>query len=559
MSRILVLDDDRMVCLHLKSLLTSMGYTVGFILNPTILFQRLEYEPCDLIIMDVNMPKITGLELLLRCKSHPEYKDIPVLMLTSDRSEQMVVDSLNNGATDFLTKPVQAEVLKVRIKTALAAQQNKRQLEQLVEERTQELERINQTFQRFVPKQFLERILSGQFDNIGGFEEASLTILFLDIQGYTRLVEHMSPEENFLFLNTVYEMLEPVIMEHNGFVDKYIGDAMMALFEGEDSANNAVDAAIAMQRLMRKYNEKISLQNQKNQASPHEENICIRIGINTGPVMLGTVGSSTRLNSTVLGDHVNLASRLEGLNKNYYSTILISHYTHEALNHRDYLMREVDTLMVRGRSSPVLLYDVFQGDSEESRAKKTATQFLLLRGIIWYKAQEFKYAAELFRESLKIFPDDVLLLDYLKRCRYFQKYPLTEKIWDGVHRSSTALMDHTLRRISKRYDVIVSSKICPYIPGNPSYVGQTMNLSRSGCSIESPEHIALNSIGLLSLGMQETDKKISDLSDLLIQVVWSKKSTSDSKYQWSIGVEFIVIEEEQEKKMDVFFALSELQ
>lgn len=170
------------------------------------------------------------------------------------------------------------------------------------------------SFQRFVPEKFLHAIAPYGIENIqvGEAAEKPISILFADIRGYTSLSEKMSARETFDFLNHYLACMGEAIDSHNGFIDKYIGDAIMALFD-EDSSDNALQASIAMQQALIQFNQK---------STSHK--IEIGIGIHRGTVIMGTVGFKSRIESTVIGDAVNLASRIEGLTKTYNCSILLT-------------------------------------------------------------------------------------------------------------------------------------------------------------------------------------------------------------------------------------------
>ncbi|MEG3972906.1 AAA family ATPase, partial [Microcoleus sp. T2B6] len=173
---------------------------------------------------------------------------------------------------------------------------------------TAELFLLNQAYERFVPNQFLQFLDKSSIIDVelGDQVQLEMSVLFSDIRDFTTLSETMTPKDNFRFINSYLSRMEPVINENNGFIDKYIGDAIMALFSGE--ANNAVKAGIAMLHCLVEYNQ--------NRANSGYGPIQIGIGINTGTLMLGTVGGQNRMEGTVISDAVNLASRVESLTKN---------------------------------------------------------------------------------------------------------------------------------------------------------------------------------------------------------------------------------------------------
>lgn len=552
MSKILIVDDDLSTLKHIKTLLTSFGYDSASLPNAGFLFKRLEPEPFDLILLDLNMPGVDGMQALQQLKEHPEYQKIPVIMLTGETNKQIMAECFEYGATDFVNKPINEVELKARVKTALAARSTTEQLEILVHQRTQELEisyseleRINKTFQLFVPKQFLQRILVQQFAKSGHFEEEHLTILFADIRSYTTHVESMTSEENFEFLNEFFGVIEPAISRNHGFVDKFIGDAIMALFDQETSGDQAIQAAIEMQEAVAIFNQ---IREQKGLPA-----IYFGIGINTGTAMLGALGSATRLNSTVIGDHVNLASRLETLTKKFNSRILISHHTYAAIDREAYHIREIDTVRVKGREKPVGVYEIFDCDPEPLKEKKENTKGLLFKGIALYKGLMFDRALEAFQAALDIFPQDVITLDYVKRCRYFQKYPPNvrkDEVWLGIVRDADQLIDRVIRRRSERYEVKVLVTIYPY-GIEKAYPGIVQDISMSGMKIEMELPINAGDILLVEVTFKKNnpdDLSEADFHKILGRVTWSQPIISeDDNPLWMAGLETIVMTHQQEE------------
>lgn len=268
---------------------------------------------------------------------------------------------------------------------------------------------LTEAYGRFVPHEFLhflgyESIIEAKLgDNI----QIEMSILFADIRNFTTISEIMTPEDNFKFINAYLSRMEPAINEHNGFIDKYIGDAIMALFGS--SVDDALQAAIEMLQRLTEYNI--------TRGRPGRPVIDIGIGINTGLLMLGTVGSETRMNNTVISDAVNLASRIEGLTKSYGVSLLISHHTFCRLEDANkYCIRLIDRVKVKGKSEKVIVYEVFDADHKEIRAKKLATKTMFEKGIILYNQTNFSEAGELFQKCLEINPQDKVAKIYLNRC-----------------------------------------------------------------------------------------------------------------------------------------------
>ncbi|MEG4497389.1 adenylate/guanylate cyclase domain-containing protein [Microcoleus sp. F10-C6] len=269
---------------------------------------------------------------------------------------------------------------------------------------------LTDAYGRFVPHQFLHLLgYESIIDvNLGDQVQQEMSVLFADIRDFTTLSETMTPQENFKFINAYLSRMEPAITSNNGFIDKYIGDAIMALFS--DYADDAVKAGIAMLNILNDYNE----HRQRVGYIP----IQIGIGINSGSLMLGTVGGKSRMDSTVISDAVNLASRIEGLTKDYCVPLLISQQTLERLrNPADYAIRIVDKVQVKGKSQYVVVYEVFDADPPEILSAKLANLSVYNEAMLLCDRKEFREAGKLFEECLRTNPSDRVARIYLKRCR----------------------------------------------------------------------------------------------------------------------------------------------
>ncbi len=230
-----------------------------------------------------------------------------------------------------------------------------------------ELESLNSAYVRFVPETFLnllgkEHIVSVQ---LGDHTRSKLTIMFTDIRSFTPLAEKMTAEETFKFINDYFAHLGPIVRQYHGVIDKYIGDAIMALFV---SPNDAIDAGIAMLETLADFNAQ----------RVGEDPIKMGIGLHTGEVMLGTIGERFRMEGTVIGDVVNLASRLESLTKNYEKPILISEVTKleaehntEAGQNDNYVVAFVDEVLAKGKSTPTRVYSVEAQPQHAERIKES--------------------------------------------------------------------------------------------------------------------------------------------------------------------------------------------
>ncbi|MCG8667771.1 MAG: hypothetical protein MI867_00025 [Pseudomonadales bacterium] len=306
----------------------------------------------------------------------------------------------------------------------------KKQREQALQQRlieTQKLTAMTNTFERFVPRQFLSRVADSGVQNIelGKAETDIITIMFSDIRDFTHISEGMSPQELLNFLNAYFNRMDRPIHQSGGFIDKFVGDAILAIFESnhyEEEANNAVQAAIKMQLAVRQYNE--------DRAKAGYVPIDIGVGLNTGPVIIGTVGTQDRMDTTVLGDVVNLASRLEKLTKKYHVKIICSSYTLDLLDSKSgTLYRELDYVKVRGKQKAVRIYEIFNADEDNVRILKQRLLLDYQQGMAHYYRRDWQAAIVCFQACLELFPGDVPSKLYLTRCETYLDSPPADD-WD---------------------------------------------------------------------------------------------------------------------------------
>jgi adenylate cyclase len=259
-------------------------------------------------------------------------------------------------------------------------------------------------FRRFVPDDFLALLGQPRFEALtaGVGIRRELTVLFMDIRDFTKRSERLGPEATFRFVNACLARFEPVIRAEGGFVDKFIGDAIMAIFPGDPSA--ARRAAEGLHAAAREL-----------EASGISEGIplAIGVGVHRGPVMLGSVGHDERLEVTAIGDAVNVAARLESLTKAFGVGALVSE---DALAERGAGLRRVGAVRVKGRSEPVDLFELLAccGDDEERRAKE-ATRELFQAGLAAFVRGEMGEARDRFQEVVGKSPRDVVAMRYAKR------------------------------------------------------------------------------------------------------------------------------------------------
>ncbi|MBF0203986.1 MAG: adenylate/guanylate cyclase domain-containing protein [Desulfamplus sp.] len=279
-------------------------------------------------------------------------------------------------------------------------------------------------YERFVPRKFLKILGINDIVDIklGENAEKNMAILFSDIRGFTSLSENMTPEENFKFLNSYLAVMGPIIRRNNGFVDKYIGDAIMALFETSD---DALQAAIEMLQKLVEYNQG----RKKSGYAP----VKIGIGINTGTLRIGTIGESGRMEATVISDAVNLASRIEGMTKTYGVSLLISNDTYRSLTApKKFELRKIDRVTAKGKSIPITIWEVFSSDPQNILKIKKSIEPIFQEARHLYQSRAFEEAHDLFLNCLARNPKDKTVQLYSDRCKLYMKLSFDDNMDEVV-------------------------------------------------------------------------------------------------------------------------------
>lgn len=286
-------------------------------------------------------------------------------------------------------------------------------------------QKLRASFSQYVAKEVVDDLIKNPEKIKLGGQREKLTILFSDIRGFTTLSEKMKAEELADYLNEYLTEMTDVIMENNGVVDKFIGDAIMAFWgapiKNEEQEVKAVETAIKMIEKLEKFNKKM-----KKKGQPE---IAIGIGLNTGKVVVGNLGSHQRFDYTVIGDDVNLASRLEGLTKYYGVKILISEKTRQKLSDR-FLIRYLDKVAVKGKKEGVELYQVVCDEQDENMVELVQE---FEKAVELYKDQKWAEAKKAFTLIQNKFPEDKVTQKYLERLEGYIKNPPQD--FDGVFRA----------------------------------------------------------------------------------------------------------------------------
>ena len=294
-------------------------------------------------------------------------------------------------------------------------------------EEIQRKRQVKAFFGSYVSPKVLDNLLANpEAVKLGG-ERRELTIYFSDLAGFTDLSEGLDPAELLEVVNTYLEEMSPFIIENHGYLDKYIGDAIMGVFGSpeviQDHAAAACKAALESRDHLRGLSAR--MMDQRGVA------LHARIGINTGDIIVGNVGSRKKRNYTVVGDAVNLASRLEGANKEFGTTIMLGEDTAAQLDDR-FALRPIELLAVKGKKKPVQTYELY-GWAERLSDRQRSLLDHFRRGYAAYQARDFSAAQQEFEIACRIDPDDKLSWQYSDRCSHFHDDPPPAD-WDGVFR-----------------------------------------------------------------------------------------------------------------------------
>ncbi len=278
---------------------------------------------------------------------------------------------------------------------------------------------LKKAFSNYVSPDLVKEIEKNPDKLVLGGEQREISILFSDIRGFTTVSESLTPPDLVKLLNEYLSPMTRIVLEERGTLDKFIGDAVMAIFNAPldvpEHATHACHAAVRMLEELKVLNETFQ--------SRGMHTIDIGVGINTGPAVVGNMGADIRFDYTAIGDSVNLASRLEGLNKYYGSHILVSEDTRIQVTDGSFTFREVDRVRVKGKHLPIVMYELMVGNLQ------ILPQFE--EGLEKYRAQQFAEAARIFSALVEQYSDGPSRL-YCDRCHEYIETPPPAD-WDGVY------------------------------------------------------------------------------------------------------------------------------
>lgn len=291
-----------------------------------------------------------------------------------------------------------------------------------------EKKKVRGAFQHYLNPAVINQLLEHPERLKLGGEKKHLTVFFSDVRGFTTISENLSPEKLTSVLNEYFTPMTKIILDSNGLLDKYIGDAIMAVWGApiplEDHADRALESSVKMLDELEKLQQKWLAEGLPL--------LDIGIGLNTGDMVVGNMGSNQRFDYTVLGDSVNLGARLEGINKNYGTRIICSEFTKNSLkNPHKFILRELDNIQVKGKNEPVRIYEVMRFQ-ENNRQKVLDLVKLFEDGLALYREQKWEQAIQKFKDVIQLNQDgDPPSNEFIERCEYLKQKGL-DKDWNGV-------------------------------------------------------------------------------------------------------------------------------
>jgi class 3 adenylate cyclase len=346
MTKILVVDDEfdleQLIKQKYRKQIREQSYEFYFAYNGREALEVIaSVDDIDMVLSDINMPEMDGLTLLSRIsESNPLIKAV-IVSAYGDMDNIRI--AMNRGAFDFVTKPVDFDDLTLTMeKTIKHARQLKDTLQAIKE---------NNILKMYVDENVLNFMGKRDYENtIMANETVEATVMFIDICGFTAISESESPDTVVKLINTYFDEMVKEIMAQKGYVDKFIGDAIMAVFKGSYHLDRAIDAALAINHSL----EKLPIQDDQTKFRPK-----VSIGINSGEMISGNIGSASlkRLDYTVIGDNVNIAARLQDYAKD--SQIIISEKCYEEVK-ESFQCEKVGEIMVKNKKNPMIVYKVVE-------------------------------------------------------------------------------------------------------------------------------------------------------------------------------------------------------
>lgn len=365
-----------------------------------------------MVISDQVMPGMAGDKFLSHV--HKQDPNLIKILLTGQASVESAINVINNANLyRYLMKPWREDDFLLTVQKGL-------------EQYTlfNNINKQNKSFSYFVPYEFLEALNKKSIldINLGDHVKQEMTALFTDLSNFTNISEHLSSEETYAFINKVIAYIEPAIRENHGFIDKYVGDAILALFY---EPNNAIKASLAIQQAINQFN--------KDDSNASYYPIKCGIGLHTGILTLGIVGVPTRMQGTVISDVVNLASRLQSLTSRYRCNIIVSEYLLTHLTESEdnaIISRFLGRIKVKGKDKVISFYEIIDINNDEDASAKINSKVDFEKGVNYFLDKKFAEACLHFNATIEKNPNDTLAKLYLKNSADYMVHGVDSN-WTG--------------------------------------------------------------------------------------------------------------------------------
>ncbi|MEL6696408.1 MAG: ATP-binding protein [Bacteroidota bacterium] len=396
--RILIVDDEQVNQRVMKSHLENDRFDLVFADDGDMALDIMRNSPkFDLVLLDVMMPNMSGYEVCKKIREEYLPSELPVIMVTAKNQVNDLVQGLTRGANDYLAKPFSKQEFLARVKTQI------------------DLNQIFSIADRFIPNEFIrtlghERLTEVQ---LGDLVEREVSVLFTDIRSYTTLSEGMTPADTFKFINGYTHRMGPIIQDNRGFVNQYLGDGIMAIFQY--SPDDALNAMIGMQVKLREYNVE-----RKQKDRPE---IAVGMGLHTGPLIMGIIGDSRRTDAATISDTVNTSARMEGLTKSFGVRILISGSSYRGLEEPDqFHFRYIGKVKVKGKNESIEVFECIDGDPQEEFDVKWELKETFDEAVALYYKNHYEESIALTEQILLQNPrDKVAQYFHRKSMEYLKK------------------------------------------------------------------------------------------------------------------------------------------
>jgi len=405
------------------------GDIAEFVVAPVAeAIRQVSAQAVDVLLVDVMQSSADVLNLLRAAASNAtENARVPVLMTAPAEALDRVHACLQRGAEDYLVTPYDAQnplLATRRVELCLLRRKLRlfsvRMLSGVKDPNETAVLQVNgktgaaeedkpEAWTRFVPREFLDNLDRKSMDEIqlGDHVQREMTVFFSDIRDFTFLSEQLTPRENFSFLTNYLRHVNPVIRARGGFIDKYMGDGVMALFPG--SPESALRAGVDMQKQMVQYNE--------GRKRAGYAPIKVGIGLHRGTLIMGTIGEAERMHTTVIADAVNLASRIEGMTKTFGVQLLVSGTVVDGLEPgHQFKLRHLGAVKAKGKTQSVEIFECYDADPAELAERKDITKELFDAGMAEFRKGLFLSAGKIFARAAERCEGDTVAAYYRDRC-----------------------------------------------------------------------------------------------------------------------------------------------